>query len=120
MKKINIGKDFSPDPSGRYYSDSTSSGEAFREKLLMPALRDLLGGEKITVILDDGVETYGSSFLTEGFANIVKYGYMTPEELIDRLIFEYRDSEFSFFEKKILQYIKESKFNSKKYVPTKI
>lgn len=117
---IDVGKDFSNIPQGRFYSDlSPSSGEAFREELLWPKIQELGEGEKILIILDNDVEGYGSSFLVEGFAGIVKYGYMTAEKLISILELQNTDDDFDFFKKKIIQYIKEAKFNSQQYVCTK-
>ena len=119
MKKFNIGKDFSPDPSGRYLSDGDASGERFREDFLKPSLESLVDNEKLEIKLDDGVEGYGSSFLVEGFAGIVRHGYMTSEELLGAISIVYSDEDFSFYKRKIITYIKEAKHNSKVYSPTK-
>jgi hypothetical protein len=35
MQRINVGKDFSGHPIGRYREDGPESGEVFREDLLM-------------------------------------------------------------------------------------
>ena len=119
MKLLNIGKEFSSVPSGRFRSDGKTSGETFREDLLLIRLRELSPGEKLRVILDDDVEGYGSSFLVEGFAGIVKYGYMQSVELLSKLDIACNNSEFLFYKNKIIQYINEAKFGSKKYEPTK-
>ncbi|WP_296128083.1 DUF4325 domain-containing protein [Pseudomonas sp. Ga0074129] len=119
MAILNIGKDFSTDPAGRFYSDGgDSSGEEFREDHLLPALKQLTHNEKLEIIIDDSVEGYGSSFLVEGFAGLVKYGYMTAEDLLGRLQITHTNPEFEFYKNKILQYINEAKYNSKKYTPT--
>lgn len=115
MKIIDIGQDFSRDPLGRYRSDGNASGEAFREDILLPALRALKDGEKITLILDNGVESYGSSFLTEGFAGVVKYGHMSARDLLKILSFKYTNPDFEFYRDKIVKYCLESQFNSKSY-----
>ena len=118
--EINIGKQFSSTPSGRFYTDMTgSSGEQFREELLWPNLQLLKANQKIRIILDDDVEGYGSSFLVEGFAGIVKYGYMNKEGLLGKLEIIQKDPDFLLFKKKIFQYIEEAVFNSKEYVSTK-
>lgn len=110
MRKINIGKDFSDHPIGRYRSDGNSSGEVFREEVLIPNLKKLEDNEKIEIILDDGVDGYGSSFLVEAFAGIVKAGIMDSKDLSKRLVFSYSDEDFSFYEGKVRQYIAEAKF----------
>lgn len=115
MKTFNIGKDFSPDPIGRYRTDGDRSGETFREDYLKPIITSLGPDEKLEIIIDDGVESYGSSFLSEGFAGLVKYGYITSEELLSKIIIKYTDEDFVFFEKKIIEYIKKTQFNSKSY-----
>lgn len=114
-KILNIGVDFSRDPIGRYKSDGERSGEVFRENFLLPALRNLSEGEKLEIIIDDGVESYGSSFLSEAFAGVVKYGYYTKEDLLKKIEITFSDSEFEFFKTKIIQYIHDSKYKSKNY-----
>ena len=118
MKTLNIGKDFSSDPIGRFRSDGNRSGETFREDFLKQALQSLDSGEKLEIILDDGVESYGSSFLSEGFAGMVKYGFITSEELLEKIEIKYTNDDFEFFKKKIFEYIGKAKYNSKVYVPT--
>ncbi len=113
MLDLNIGKDFSLDPAGRYSSDGEGNAEDFREKCLLPMVNKLGKGEQINIILDDGVEGYGSSFLVEGFAGIVKYGYLKGDELLSKLRFSYTDVDFEFYENKITQYIQEAQFNSR-------
>ena len=118
MNKINIGVDFSPDPSGRFCTDGDSSGEKFRENSLKPAINDLQEGASIEIILDDGVEGYGSSFLVEGFAGMVKHGYISSDELLKKMKFSYDDEDFEFYEKKIIDYVTQAVFDTEKYVPT--
>lgn len=119
MKTLNIGKDFSPDPAGRYRSDGEGNGESFREDFLKPALNSLQNGEILQIIIDDGgIEAYGSSFLVEGFAGIVKYGYFTSDDFLKKIEIKYNNEEFEFYKNKIIQYIKEAKFNSSVYNPS--
>lgn len=108
-KQINIGKDFSEHPIGRYRSDGESSGEVFCEDFLLPTLHQLKSGERLEIVLDDRVEGYGSSFLSEAFAGAVRKGYVSSKELLNILEFKYSDPDFEFFADKIRQYIKETK-----------
>lgn len=119
MSIFNIGKQFSDDPQGRFYKDGQGSGEEFREEYLRVKLDELKANEQLTIILDDNVDGYGSSFLTEGFAGMVKYGYIDKDSLLAKLKFSYSDDDFAFYEKKIRQYISEAIFNSVNYVPTR-
>lgn len=119
MSTFNIGKKFSNEPSGRFYSDTGArSGEAFREDHLKKLIADLKPGEKVTFILDDDVDTYGSSFLTEGFAGMVKYGYISADDLLAKIDFKYSDNDYEFYASRARKYIKEAKFNSKVYRAT--
>ena len=68
---INIGKDFSRYPAGRYETDGPFSGELFRSKFLVPALNK---DEHIVIELDD-TAGYGSSFLEEAFGGLIRLGY---------------------------------------------
>jgi hypothetical protein len=63
-KTINIAREYSRYPTGRYREHSNSSGEGFRDDILIPAIEKY---DSVVVILD-GTEGYGSSFLDEAFA----------------------------------------------------
>ncbi|KAB1502356.1 DUF4325 domain-containing protein [Cronobacter sakazakii] len=117
MKTLKIGSEFSKVPRGRYRSDGNASGERFREDFLRKRLTLLSSGEKLRIVIDDDVEGYGSSFLVEGFAGMVKYGYMQAAELLGKIEINYTNPDFEFYKKKIEQYINEAKFNSKSYEP---
>ncbi|MDN3639634.1 STAS-like domain-containing protein [Simiduia curdlanivorans] len=119
MTFYSIGKQFSEEPAGRYYSDGKGSGEEFREEVLVPLIRKLKSGDILEIRLDEGVESYGSSFLSESFGGLVAHGYFHSEELLSKLKFSYEDEDFEFYENRIFQYIKESSFDSKTYVSSK-
>ena len=119
MAKLDIGKEFNDEPSGRFYTDGPGSGEEFREEYLRKMLKGLGCNEKLTIILDNNVDGFGSSFLVEGFAGVVKYGYMQPNKLLESLEFRFEDPDFEFYKSKIIQYISEAEFNSEVYEPTK-
>ena len=68
MNRVNVAKDFTRFPSGRYKRAGNTSGEAFREKFLVPALQ----ARKEVEIELDGVLGYGSSFLEEAFGGAVR------------------------------------------------
>lgn len=119
MPTFNIGKQFSANPEGRFYTDGEGNGEDFRENHLLPKLSALTAGSKLTIVIDDDVDGYGSSFLTEGFAGIVKYGYMNSEELLSKIDIVYTNEEYKFFADRIVNYICGSKYNSETYVSTR-
>lgn len=70
-KVINIAKDFTRYPGGRFYSDGPYSGEEFRTELLLPVLES---GDECLIVFD-GARGYGSSFLEEAFGGLVRAGY---------------------------------------------
>ncbi len=67
MKTIFV-KDFSVFPGPRTKELGENSGEAFRDDILIPAIREC---EQVRVNLD-GVFGYGSSFLEEVFGGLVR------------------------------------------------
>lgn len=103
-KTIDIGRDFSRVPAGRHSADGDYSGEAFREKLLAPALREFTD---VRVILDN-TEGFGSSFLEEAFGGLVRVSGFTAEFLRKHLTIEAASKPAQRYKKKILQYIDEA------------
>lgn len=72
---INIDREFSPFPAGRYREDGPFSGQAFREDVLAPALKSF---PNVHVSLD-GTLGLGSSFLEEAFGGLVRAGFAASE-----------------------------------------
>jgi hypothetical protein len=79
--KIDIAASFSVEPKGRYLSDGNESGEAFRKRVLIPALAE---AETVQVVLD-GTEGYGSSFLDEAFAGLLREHGFTAQGFNNRI-----------------------------------
>lgn len=99
---IDIGKDFSEFPAGRFASDGKFSGEKFREKLLLPALEQF---KKIRILLD-GTKGYGSSFLEEAFGGLVRKHDYSSDELLT--VFEFESQDKSLIEE-IQEYLSTAK-----------
>jgi len=68
MKKIHLAKDFSYHPMGRNYKDGPDNGRRFYEEFLAELLEKNL---KVIIILD-GCNSLGSSFLDEAFYEMPK------------------------------------------------
>lgn len=69
---INIAKDYTKTPGGRYISEGAYSGEDFREKILKKKVVEALSKQiAITVILDGGFG-YAPSFLEEAFGGLAR------------------------------------------------
>lgn len=89
MLEINISKEYTETPGGRYKEDGAFSGEEFRETMLVErylAARDQK--TKLKIILDGGYG-YPSSFLEEAFGGLSRtYG---KESVKETLIFVSED-----------------------------
>ncbi|TSD71172.1 DUF4325 domain-containing protein [Janthinobacterium sp. KBS0711] len=84
MKKLSVATEFSEFPAGRVPDDGPNSGERFREEKLLPLLNG--SGDRIEINLDETMG-YGSSFLEEAFAGLLRNNGKTERELRDRLVF---------------------------------
>ena len=104
MKTIDIAKDFSDTPLGRYPTDGPHSGERFREEFLYPALKK---NDSVSIVID-GTEGYGSSFLDEAFGGLVRKGYYTADQLEKSLKIECKDSDYQIYHDLIWKYITEA------------
>ncbi|GGF65791.1 hypothetical protein GCM10011332_19870 [Terasakiella brassicae] len=80
MTTINICKDFSNEPGGRYKKHGAGSGEAFFDTLVQA----FATGEDVVIELD-GVRGYGASFLEESFGGIVRKGIVSIGDVKKRL-----------------------------------
>lgn len=79
--KINISKDFSKNPSGRYIRDGRTSGEAFLKNNLLPALKT----HDLIIVELDGVRGYGSSFLEEAFGGLIRETRMSLDDFFVKI-----------------------------------
>jgi hypothetical protein len=101
MITIRVAQDFSRHPAGRTRADGPFSGELFRQKFLVPALK---AGERLLVVLD-GARGYGSSFLEEAFGGLVrKEGF--PRDVVEKAL-EIQSADVSL-EAEIREYIHEA------------
>ena len=85
-KVIDIAKDFSRYPAGRYLDDGPFNGQLFRDSFLVPALNS---GEGVEICFD-GARGYGSSFLEEAFGGLCRAGYK-KEKIED--VFDFKSSD---------------------------
>lgn len=72
---IDVARDFTDRPFGRYRTDGDRSGEVFRDDLLIPALNKY---DHVTVDLS-GTNYYGSSFLEEAFGGLLRHDFGKSE-----------------------------------------
>lgn len=100
-KTINIAKDFSECPSGRYRTDGPASGEAFREDILWPALQNF----DVVIVTLDGTEGYGSSFLEEAFGGAIRKKYVSKQDIDARLIIKADGDAYKHYQKAVYKYL---------------
>lgn len=82
---IDLAKDYSKYPAGRFHEDGAHNGEDFRKLILVPKLEELTknnNSEKLIIDID-GVRVFGSSFIEEAFGGLIRLGYYTSQELQD-------------------------------------
>lgn len=101
MKSINVARQFSEVPVGRFYSDGPDSGERFRDTLLEPALRE----HDVVEVNLDGTDGYGSSFLEEAFGGIVRKLHLSAAEASRRILLVSSDPSYIL---EINDYIKDA------------
>ena len=83
---INIAKEFSRYPAGRYELDGNYNGEKFRSTFLVEPLK-----QKAHVkIIFDGARGYGSSFLEEAFGGLIRLKF-SKNEILETFEFESND-----------------------------
>ena len=70
--EINIAKEYSKTPGGRYISEGAYSGEHFRKTILEPAFDRANNEGRILVVVLDGGYGYSPSFLEEAFGGLVR------------------------------------------------
>lgn len=70
--QLNLAKDFSPAPGGRYREDGPTSATAFRDDLLIPRLHEAIGAGEVLIVNLDGAIGVPSSFLEEAFGGLIR------------------------------------------------
>lgn len=72
---IDVAKDFSDDPFGRYPEDGEFNATYFRKNLLVPRLSKLKDNEVLTIDFSGVSFGLGSSFIEEAFGQLVREGF---------------------------------------------
>lgn len=98
---VNVAKDFSRYPTGRYMKSGNTSGEEFREKFLIPNFEL---GQVVRIELD-GTIGYGSSFLEEAFGGLARKSKLSANEILKQLVLISEDATLI---QEIEEYIKDA------------
>jgi hypothetical protein len=101
-RRIEIAKDFSRYPAGRYIIDGDASGELFRDGSLLPAL----GSGDVELVLD-GVAGLPSSFLEEALGGLIRRG-MTLEMLENKLTIIAETPRMASYPEQAWRYIRDA------------
>jgi hypothetical protein len=99
VKEINIARDFTTVPGGRYAKHGPYSGEEFRDHILAPALKD---NEQVLVALD-GTATLMSSFLEEAFGGLIRESGFSYDDLAKKLVVQATAPRYAVYLKMIEQ-----------------
>ena len=86
--KINIAEEFTKTPGGRYKEQSESSGEEFRDNILIPVY-EKLKQEDVLIVNLDGTYGYPNNWLDEVFGGLaIRYNI---KELKRKVVFRSRE-----------------------------
>lgn len=104
--KINVCKEYTDTPGGRYKEQGDFSGQDFRETMLEPKyLEAIMKNEKLQIDLDGGYG-YGSSFLEEAFGGLIRNLKDNYKQALD--IIEIKSDDEPKLIEDIKRYIKEA------------
>lgn len=84
MIEINIAKDFSDSPGGRYKKQGEFSGELFRENYLKPKYIKAIESNEKLIVNFDGCYGFPSSFIDESFGGLARQ--LKKKDILDNMI----------------------------------
>jgi hypothetical protein len=104
--------DFARSPGGRFASDGPSSGEAFRDEVLVPALTTAIAAGDVLTVELDGTSGYGSSFLEETFGGLIRLRKFPPSQIRRHLKIVAHDRLYAPFEALAARYLSAANGNA--------
>ncbi len=88
---INIAKDFSQAPRGAGPDVGEFNGQAFRQKHLVPRLKEAAAnGSRVAIVLDGLAYPPSAEFLKSVFGPLAKDTGMTPKDIVSLLVMSER------------------------------
>jgi hypothetical protein len=106
---VDVGRDYSVTPGGRYKRYGPFSGEEFRSELLAPRLRKAIEkGVKLRVRIDSVQRSYQSSFLDEAFGGLIRDEGFSRDDLAAHLIILSEVPRFAKYRALAQRYIEEA------------
>lgn len=86
MIYCDVGSILSGSPFGRYYTDGWRSGEAIREEIVAPVIKNsIAGGKRVSFDLS-GLACAGSGVMEECFGGLIRYSHVTLDEFRKRVV----------------------------------
>ena len=107
--RLNIAKEFSPVPIGRYKTDGDKSGEVFLEDFLYPKVSDAMKRKEKLEIDFTGMYGLSSSFLEEAFGGLVRKYNLSSVDILDTIVFLPEKSHFDLYIDLVQEYIRDAK-----------
>lgn len=106
---LNIAREFSAFPAGRYENDGPHSGARFLREVLMPKLSEaILESRKLVVDLD-GLKVCGSSFLESAFGGVVRSGKFPKHQIIETIEVAFSFPELDRYARSIKKHLDQAK-----------
>ena len=84
---INIAREFTPMPIGRFRTHGDTSGQTFREDILYPKICEAIKNKDTLEIDLEGMLGLNSTFLEESFGGLVREHGMNPDEILKTVKF---------------------------------
>ena len=84
---LNIAKEFTPIPIGRFRNSGDKSGQAFREDILYPKICEAIKNKDTLEVDFKDMVRLGSTFLEESFGGLVREHGMNPDEVLKTIKF---------------------------------
>ena len=84
---INVAKEFSTVPIGRFRTESDISGQAFREDILSPKICEAIKKQDTLEVDFTGMDGLSATFLLESFGGLVREHGMNPAPVLDTIKF---------------------------------
>ena len=94
---INVAKEFSTVPIGRFRTESDISGQAFREDILYPKICEALKKQDTLEVDFTGMDGLSATFLLEAFGGLVREHEMTPNKVLDTIKFLPENTFFDLY-----------------------
>ena len=106
---LNIAKEFSPMPIGRFRTESKKSGEAFREEILYPKVCEAIKNKETLKVDFTDMLNLSAAFLEESFGGLVRIHELDRDEVLktiefiseDRLLVTYLELSRDFIEEAV-------------------